>query len=182
MKPTFSTPESWQQANVLMQPVFIRLIDNIRKQLDESEWSGSYRDVQRWPEGTPSETQYRFQCLQEELAKAVPEDVPELKEAMAQLPQPMPSYELFLQYGDRHIAIDLWEVCYQICFLNYASMQQNPQTPATVDIQLLDDAGDVDWNLLDDKAKRIVGGIFAKLPKTDAPLVTDEESSVGMGG
>jgi hypothetical protein len=176
MKPTFSSPASWQQANMLMQPVFIRLIDNIRKQLEETGWKGSYKDVQRWPEGTPEETQYRFQKLQEEITQADDANVPELQQALAKLPQPMPGYELFLQEGDRHITVDLWEVCYQICFQNYEAMKQTPGTPAIVDSSLLDETGEVDWNELDEKAKYIVSAIFSKLPDADVPLTheTDE--------
>ncbi|MEL6221895.1 MAG: hypothetical protein AAFR31_04540 [Cyanobacteria bacterium J06627_8] len=171
MKPTFSSSESWQQASILMQPVFIRLIDNIRKNLEETGWKGSYRDVQRWPDGTSPEAQYRFQKLQEEIAQASAEEVPGLRQALEQLPQPVPGYELLLQDGDRHITVDLWEVCYQICFLNYEEMQQTLGTPAIVDVGLLDDeSGDVDWNQLDEKAKQIVSDIFSKLPKSDVPL------------
>ncbi|MEB3214232.1 MAG: hypothetical protein VKL39_22980 [Leptolyngbyaceae bacterium] len=170
MKPTFSSSESWQQASILMQPVFIRLIDNIRKQLDETGWKGAYRDVQRWPDGTPPETQYRFQKLQEEISHASPEDVPELQQALEALPQPIPGYELLLQDGDRHITVDLWEVCYTICFLNYEAMQQTPGTPAIVDSGLLDESGQVDWNQLNDKTRQIVSDIFAKLPQSDQPL------------
>jgi len=39
-----------------MQPTFIRIIDNIRNQLDESAWKGTYEDVLIWPVGTTDET------------------------------------------------------------------------------------------------------------------------------
>ena len=164
MKPTFSSIESWQQAELLMQPVFIRLIDNIRKQLDQSEWIGTYRDIQHWPEGTSPGTQHRFMQLQDQLAQAEPADISEIQQELAQLPHPIPGYELRLQQGDRHITVDLWEICYQICFLNYSSIQQEHQISADIDTHLIDDAGNVDWNQLDEKAKRIVSDIFATLP------------------
>ena len=42
MKPKFKTIQAWEQAQVLMQPAFIRVIDNIRKELEVSAWQGSF--------------------------------------------------------------------------------------------------------------------------------------------
>jgi len=44
---------AWQQAELLMQPTFIRIIDNIRNQLDESAWKGTYEDADlaSWDDG-----------------------------------------------------------------------------------------------------------------------------------
>ncbi len=167
MKPTFSTVESWQQAALLMQPVFIRLIDNIRKQLDTSDWEGSYQNVQVWPEGTSLEEQSHVQSLQEQLTQASPEEAISLQQELNQLPSPLPGYELCLQRGDRHVTVDLWEVCYEICFQNYAAMQQERSTPAAVDSDLIDETGEVDWNRLEIKARRIVSEIFERLPHGD---------------
>lgn len=46
MKPKIKNEVAWQQASVLMQPALIRVIDNIRKQLEESTWQGTYEEVQ----------------------------------------------------------------------------------------------------------------------------------------
>ncbi len=46
MRPKIKDSVAWEQANLLMQPALIRIIDNIRKQLDESVWKGTYQDVQ----------------------------------------------------------------------------------------------------------------------------------------
>lgn len=46
MKPKFKNTVAWQQAEMLMQPALIRVLDNIRKTLDESTWKGTYEDVQ----------------------------------------------------------------------------------------------------------------------------------------
>ncbi|MCT7986001.1 hypothetical protein NG796_22235 [Laspinema sp. A4] len=46
MKPTFKDTLAWQQAEILMQPALIRVLDNIRKQLEDSTWEGTYEDVQ----------------------------------------------------------------------------------------------------------------------------------------
>ncbi len=45
MKPQFKTRLAWDKAEILMQPAFIRILDNIRKQLDSSLWQGSFKDV-----------------------------------------------------------------------------------------------------------------------------------------
>ena len=45
MKPQFKTRPAWDKAQLLMQPAFIRILDNIRKQLEESRWKGSFKDV-----------------------------------------------------------------------------------------------------------------------------------------
>jgi len=42
MSPKITDTVAWQQAELLMQPTFIRIIDNIRNQLDESAWKGTY--------------------------------------------------------------------------------------------------------------------------------------------
>ena len=41
MKPIFKNSTDWEQAEYLMQPSLIRVIDNLRKQLDESAWKGT---------------------------------------------------------------------------------------------------------------------------------------------
>ncbi len=169
MKPIFSTVESWQQAEVLMQPVFIRLIDNIRKQLDQSEWSGTYQDILCWPEGISADVQEQVRHLQTQLAEATPDHVPRLQQRLDQLPQPVPGYALHLQQGDRHFAVDLWDLCYQICFQNYAVMKQDNQVAAAIDPCLIDESGDVDWNHLDEKVKCMVTDIFATLPSAHDP-------------
>lgn len=45
MVPRFTDATSWQQAELLMQPALLRVIDNIRKQLEDSTWQGSYEDI-----------------------------------------------------------------------------------------------------------------------------------------
>ncbi|ELS05581.1 hypothetical protein Xen7305DRAFT_00053280 [Xenococcus sp. PCC 7305] len=45
MKPQFKTRPAWDKAQILMQPAFIRILDNIRKQLETSPWQGDFKDV-----------------------------------------------------------------------------------------------------------------------------------------
>lgn len=156
---------AWQQAELLMQPAFIRLIDNIRKQLDQSNWQGTYQDVQIWSEGVSEATKNQVLQLRSELETAAPEQVDEIEQALANLPQPFPGYLLCLKHQDQQVTVDLWELCYQICFRNYADLQSLAEDDVEIDTSLIDDElGEVDWNRLDDKARSVVERVFAELP------------------
>ncbi len=159
MQPKFQDIESWQQADLLMQPAFIRLLDNIRKQLDESHWQGTYQDVPVWVEEVSEEVKTKVRLLQAELKTATPEQVEGIEQALAALPTPHPGYELCLQRDDRQLCIDMWEICYQICF-----QLTEPGQPVAIDTSLIDATGDVDWQRLDDKTKALVEKIFGDLP------------------
>lgn len=131
MKPKFKTALAWEQAQLLMQPAFIRVIDNIRKQLDESSWQGTYQEIQT----------------------------------------PYPGYLLCLTQGDRSVKVDLWSLCFQVCFLDYnpAQIQIVDETEETtqeieVDTSLIDETGDVDWHRLETKTQQLVKEVFANLP------------------
>ncbi|MEM9212845.1 MAG: hypothetical protein AAGD25_00580 [Cyanobacteria bacterium P01_F01_bin.150] len=163
MTPKFTSSEAWQQAEILMQPTFIRVIDNIRKCLESSEWDGIYQDVLVWPDNATPEDKVRVVQLQKELETAFPEELGSVKAALEKLPKPFPGYELRLSRGENHITIDLWQICYQICFSNYHPIQVS-SVPVEVDTRLLKTNGEVDWHHLDEKAKGCVGAIFARLP------------------
>jgi hypothetical protein len=45
MQPKFKDNQAYQQAEMLMQPAFIRVIDNIRKQSELSDWVSSYEEI-----------------------------------------------------------------------------------------------------------------------------------------
>ncbi|HCF27321.1 MAG TPA: hypothetical protein DEV81_09000 [Cyanobacteria bacterium UBA11049] len=162
MPPRISNSLAWQQAEVLMQPAFIRVVDHIRKRLDTSSWKGTYQDVLIWSADTPEETKAVVTHLLQELEAATPEQAAEIRETLAGLPVPHPGYHLCLQRQDQQVNIDLWELCYQVCFLDY-----NSQSDDTVDIDtsLIDETGDVDWQQLDVKVKELVGQVFATLPQ-----------------
>lgn len=162
MPPKIKDPVAWQQAELLMQPAFIRVIDWIRKQLDQSAWKGSYENVLIWPEGTTEETKVRVTQLVQELESATPKQAQEIEIAIAQLPVPQPGYQLYLQKEDQQFNFDLWELCYQVCFRHY-----NPSTEAHIEIDtsLIDETGDVDWQRLDAKAGELVEQLFASLPE-----------------
>jgi hypothetical protein len=174
--PKFQNIAVWQQAETLMQPAFIRLIANITKQLERSPWKGEYEDVQLWAEGTSEETKTRVTLLRQQLESATPEQASSIEAALDQLPKPYPGYHLCLTQGEQRIRVDLWEVCYQICFQDYdllsGTSYKNTAAPnaaiptegVEIDAALFDETGDVDWHRLDEKTQQLVEQIFAKLP------------------
>lgn len=179
LMPKFANTLAWQQAELLMQPVFIRVIDNIRKQLEQSNWKGTYQDVELWAEGVSDETKELVLELRQQLATAPPERAEAIEEQLARLPSPHPGYLLCLERGGRKITVDLWQLCYQICFRNYSPVLNALDQDMTVEVDtsLIDETGDVDWLRLDTKAKQLIGQIFATLSgeRPDDPASLEPE-------
>lgn len=131
MKPTFKTRLAWEQAEVLMQPAMLRIVDNIRKELESSDWKGTYKEVNA----------------------------------------PIPGYHLCLTRSDYEIEIDLWELCYKVCFQEYEpiqhifSQEDESACPVEIDTRLIDDLGELDWQLLELKAQQSVRKVFNTLPE-----------------
>ncbi|MGK7876158.1 MAG: hypothetical protein AB4426_23540 [Xenococcaceae cyanobacterium] len=131
MKPKFKDPLAWEQAQLLMQPSFIRVIDNIRKQLEQSSWKGTYQEVQT----------------------------------------PYPGYHLCLTDQDRSVKVDIWQLCFQVCFCEYnptgtdiSGEEATASQEVEIDTSLIDERGDVDWQSLETKAQQLVKQVFANLP------------------
>jgi hypothetical protein len=171
MTPKIPNQIVWQQAEVLMQPAFIRLIANITQQLEQSDWRGDYEDVQMWPEGTSETDKMLVASLRSQLETASPAEVDAITQSLAQLPTPFPGYQLRLSRGDRQVSVDLWDLCYRICFQDYDSVSGTSHAvdaaiggSVAIDPSLFDETGDVDWHQLDDKTKQLVNQIFANLP------------------
>ena len=128
MKPKINNMTSWRQAELLMQPAFIRILDWLQKKLVDSVWENSYQEVQT----------------------------------------PIPGYRLNLEYQDQKVSIDIWELCYQVCFSNYRSTHTAEQTvEVEIDTSLLNEKGDVNWDKLDEKALLMVENMMANLPKIE---------------
>ncbi len=157
---------SWQQLKLLMQPAFIRVVDQIGKQLGQSDWTGVYETIETWPEGTTPETKAEVSQLQEQLEKATPEQTVALDQVLAQLPQPEIDYLLCLKKQDYQVEVNLWELCYQVCLSNYNPLEDQSVDEIQVDTQLIDVVGEVDWRLLDHKARQVVEQVFKQLPAT----------------
>ncbi|MEC4987014.1 MAG: hypothetical protein SAJ37_24065 [Oscillatoria sp. PMC 1068.18] len=132
MKPTFKDVRAWEQAQLLMQPAYIRIVDNLRKQLEKSNWKGAYEKTAT----------------------------------------PLPGDRLILTHQDRTVTVDLWSLCFQICFRNYnQSLLYLPEEDALatseveIDTNLIDETGDVDWDKLETKTKQTIAQLFANLPE-----------------
>lgn len=168
MPPKFADNTAWQQAEILMQPAFIRILDRIRKQLDTSSWKETYENVLTWQPGTTEETKAEVARLVKQLESAQGEQVDQIEEALMRLPTPTPGYQLCLQQeGLKTVKIDLWDLCYQVCFQNYSPLlAESPNYIVTIDTSLIDETGDVDWQLLDEKAAFLIDRLFAELPTT----------------
>ena len=125
MKPKFKNVRDWEQAQLLMQPAFIRVIDNLRKQLEESSWKGAYEEIT----------------------------------------EPFPGYQLHLTRGEEAVDIEIWNLCFQICFLDYQPLpNQADSYEVEIDTSLIDETGDLDWQLLETKTQRLIKEFFESLP------------------
>jgi hypothetical protein len=180
--PKFQDLATWQQADHLMQPAFIRLVDNLRKQLDQSTWKGTYEEVQVWPENVSAAVQSEVAQLQASLKTASAAEAIAIEAALAKLPSSYPGYHLHLEQQEHRVTVDLWHLCYQICFQNYdaasgqihAIGESSSDQEVKIDGALFDDVGDVDWHRLDQKTQRLVERTFASLP-CDATASADLE-------
>lgn len=156
----FSSPQARQQADQLLQPVLIRVIDNIRKCLETSSWTGDYKSTHLWPQGTTEAEIQQVQALNTQLERANPEKAAQLEAQLAKLPQPFPMYELNLTQADQTRTVDVWDLCYRVCFKRFPVGDQ----AVVVDMSLWDrEIGDVDWVALDEKTQTLVEQIFADL-------------------
>ena len=143
-----------------MQPALIRVIDNIRKQLETSDWQGRYQETQMWPDDADESQMRRFKELQSQLDGATPEAADAIRTELTQLPQPFPGYELHLTKDNKERIVDVWHLCYSVCF------EQFPveNGPVKVDKDLINpEFNDLDWLVLDNKAKALVEEIFVQL-------------------
>ncbi len=151
MLPTFATDRDHALASHLMQPCLIRIIDNLRKATETLDWQSEYTQAQHWPESTTDAQKQQVAALAAQLDRADPDAVPDLEQALRQLPTPTPIYHLRLTQGDRVATLDVWELCFRLCFVDYV-----PDQPVTVDAGLVEADGEIDWITLDEKAKTLV--------------------------
>jgi hypothetical protein len=117
MQPKFKNIQEYQKAELLMQPIFIRVLDNVRQQSESSSWETSYQEIN----------------------------------------EPFPSYLLLLKKDQQIIEYNIWELCFQICFKSY---QQNQANPVETDSNLINQLGEVDWQALELKTKKVIATIF----------------------
>ncbi len=83
---------------------------------------------------------------------------------------PIPGHQLILEKGDRQYVVEVWDLCFQVCFANY---QPEPfvdnlpgnQNPLLVEIDqhLFSETGAVDWTRLDQKAQQCIQRMLTAL-------------------
>jgi hypothetical protein len=164
--PKFIDSTAWKQAEILMQPALIRVIDKLGKYLENSSWQGNYQTVTLWPEGTSPKIQKKVIRLQTELKKTKGARAAIIAKELNKLPQSYPNYVLSLENGEQRVEVSLWELCYQVCFLEYALDSLEPHPLVRVDTYLLDSQGEVDWERLDKKTEILISNFFHGLPST----------------
>jgi len=91
------------------------------------------------------------------------------QESYQEVTEPTPQYLLCLKYADHQVEVDLWGLCYEICFQNYAAVDGEQEVE--IDLSLIDDQGGIDWQNLDQKTGYLVSTIFNNLP--DLPVIQD---------
>jgi hypothetical protein len=146
-----SPEEYWQSAVLLFQPALIRLLDQLRQQLLEAGWKAEYETREIWPT-SPNPPD----------AQVTGEETP-----------PQILYLVHLQRENTQARVNLWELCYQICFQDYQP-QINSETirdfqPGQVatDMSLIDANTEVNWHALDRKTHQVVAQLLHSLtPET----------------
>ena len=159
--PTFTSEAQQYQAAQLMQPTLIRVIDNLRKQLETVPWQSTYQERTLWPADATEADKERVMRLAAQLDGTDAAQAEAIHAELQQLPRPFPKYELQLTQGDRTAAVDVWQLCYSVCFQDY-----DPAQPAIVDATLFDETGEIDWLALDDKARQRVEAVFQEVAQT----------------
>ncbi|HEY9886879.1 MAG TPA: hypothetical protein V6D02_00660, partial [Candidatus Obscuribacterales bacterium] len=102
-------------------------------------------------------------ALQARLSEASPAEADEIRTELTQLPQPFPGYELHLTKDEQGCVVDVWQLCYCVCFEQYPV----DAGCVAIDQSLIDPAiNDIDWLVLDTKAKAIVADVFKELGAT----------------
>jgi hypothetical protein len=165
MPPQFSDPQLFDQAERLMQPSLLRLLDQLRRQVAASAWTHRFETLQLWADTVPESVQQQWQSLGDRLESSNDEaEIAVLQEQLAQLPQPTYAYQLWLNKGELSQQFDLWELCYQTCFANH---QPNTDYPPQIRPGLLDEAGEVDWEHLDLQARHVVEDLISRLEQNN---------------
>lgn len=170
-RPKLADLEAWNQAEQAMQPALIRTLDHLRQQLEALDWPATYEEGLRYPPGTPPEVQAEGERLRQELAKTRdPVQVAQLEAAIAELPPGAPAYWLRVERGGRSHRADLWEMCYQICFVDYAqraALAVGEEVDVEMDRSLFDEEGELDWYRLDAKAGEVVAALLHQWAAAD---------------
>ena len=79
-------------------------------------------------------------------------------------------------------SVNLWELCFRICFQNYVVTDDPEQSyEVEIDRDLLEEDEDVEWERLDEKAEAIVRSIFFQLPRDPTSATETIETTEADG-
>ena len=165
----FSEVPAGKTALTLMQPTFIRVMDHLRRTLEQSAWKGQYETTHAWPEGTTPEVKAEVLWLYDKLEGAAKVDQADIECQLEELPQPVPVYLLHLEKEQQTRTINVWELCYQICLANYTPQIERTDfvevalNEGQPDYALFDESGEVDWVRLDQKTAGVIQAAFQSL-------------------
>lgn len=88
--------------------------------------------------------------------------------------EPFPGHQLVLENGNNQMRVNIWDLCFQVCFANYQPQPFVDNLPGNeedlrveIDQQLFNAQGEVDWTALDQKAGHCVEKLLAALPSVE---------------
>lgn len=122
--PQFKTALDYEKAEVLMQPAYLRVIDNLRRSLETCDWENSYEEIS----------------------------------------EPFPGHRLCLKKAAQTRTIEIWALCFQVCFVDFPTESPGDRYDVTIDDHLFTPQGELNWDYLEEKTQVIVEKIFAQLP------------------
>lgn len=158
-----------QKLALLLQPALIRLIDQLRQQLTQSVWQWQYETQEIWPASVPQDIREQYKKLLIQLETATETQADEIQSILETMPTPIPLYLLELTKANTTHCINMWELCYQICFQNYIPQIQTKSVEVPkidsylIDSLLLDENGNIAWPSLDQKAALVVERVLHDL-------------------
>jgi hypothetical protein len=170
----FSEAPGLQTATALMQPTFIRVMDHLRKTLEQSGWKGQYETTYAWPEDATPEAKAQVLGLYDRIEVAPKSEQASLEAQLETLPEPIPIYLLHLDKAQETRTLNLWELCYQICLTDYTPAFESTGfvevdlDEAAPDLSLFDALGEVDWVKLDRKTGAVVQAAFECLEQSSS--------------
>jgi hypothetical protein len=165
----FAEGSGSQTALILMQPTFIRVMDHLRRALEQSDWKGQYETTYAWPEGITPEAKAEVLWLYDKIEAAAKSEKADLEYQLEVLPQPIPIYLLHLEKGEERRLLNVWELCCQICLADYVPQMDSKDfvnvglDDAVADQSLFDALGEVDWARLDQKTGGVIQASFESL-------------------
>jgi hypothetical protein len=146
-----------------MQPALIRVIDTLRKHIETTDWQSRYLEQVLWPASATAAEKQQVEEIAASLETAPPDQADQLRQQLSTLPAPLPGYQLEITHSGHRVVLDIWQLCFQVCFVDYAA-----GVPVRVDQALLDNQDDIDWVTLDAKARQQVALALQQVTQPNA--------------